>query len=58
MKESISQNAGKVLLEIYLFWKKNNDIPEFEKLLELSKFKEEELKRALKYCHEKYFIDL
>jgi len=56
--EKISQNAGKVLLEIYLFWKQKNDVPKFEELLKSTKLKDEELKRALKYCHEKAFIDL
>jgi len=58
MTENISNNAGKILLEIYLFWKENSDAPKFEKLLEISKLEEGELKRALKYCSEKYLIDL
>ncbi len=56
--ENISQNAGKILLEIYLFWKQNNEVPKFEELLKSTKLEEGELKRALKYCLEKNFIDL
>lgn len=56
MEEKIIQNAGKVLLEIYLIWKAENHVPNFKKLLEVTKIDEAELKRALKYCHEKDFI--
>ncbi len=56
LEEKISQNAGKVLLEIYLIWKAENYIPNFKKLLEVTKMGEAELKRALKYCREKDFI--
>jgi len=58
MEESISHNAGKVLLQIYLIWKEKNKVPDFKELLELTKLEEDEMKRALKYCHEKRFIDL
>lgn len=58
MEESISHNAGKVLLQIYLHWKETNDVPEYKKLIEITKLNEERLKRALKYCYEKNFIDL
>jgi len=58
MEESISHNAGKILLQIYLTWKEKNDMPKFKELLEISKLNEQELKRALKYCYEKGFIDL
>ena len=58
MEENISQNAGKVLLQIYLIWKEKNEVPEFKELLKISKLDKDELKRALKYCYEKGFIDL
>lgn len=58
MEESISQNAGKVLLDIYLTWKKEGDVSNFKKLLEVTKLEEYKLKRSLKYCCEKQFIDL
>ena len=58
MVEIISQNAGKVLLEIYLIWKAENEVPEFNRLIDTTKLKEGELKRALKYCHEKSYIAL
>lgn len=57
MKESISQNAGKVLLQIYLIWKEKHKVPNFRDILETTKLNEIELKTALDYCLDKYFID-
>ena len=58
MEEIISQNAGKVLLRIYSIWKKECKMPDREGLLEVTKLSEVQLKRALKYCKEKRFVDI
>ena len=58
MEEIISQNAGKVLLRIYSTWKKECKMPDQEGLLEVTKLSEVQLKRALKYCKEKKFVDI
>ena len=58
MDNSISQNAGKVLLKIYLNWKENNEVPLFNYLEKNTNLEKNELKSALKYCYEKNFINL
>ena len=58
MEEKTNQNAGKVLLRIYLTWKKESKMPDPQKLLEVTKLSEDQLNRTLKYCQEKKFIDL
>ena len=58
MEEIISQNAGKVLLKIYLTWKTECSMPAANILLEVTKLSEDELERALKYCQEKNFLDV
>ena len=39
-EESISHNAGKVLLQIYLIWKDKNKVPDFKELTEITKIEE------------------
>ena len=58
MEESISHNAGKVLLKIYITYTKENKLPEFKELLSLSGLDDNKLMRALDYCHDKGFIEL
>ena len=56
--ELISQNAGKVLLHIYLKYKQENRIPHFQALVEQTKYDENQLMRALFYCSGKCFLSL
>ena|SRR3989338_11015186 len=58
MEESISHNAGKVLLKIYLIYTKENKLPDFKELSTQSGLDENKLMRALDYCHDKHFIEL
>ena len=58
MEENISQNAGKILIQIYLIYKQKNEVPNIEQLLKTTGLPEDALKRGLKYCYEKDFIDL
>ena len=57
MEEIISQNAGKILLHIYLTYKKESKMPDPNTLLEATKLSQDQLKRALKYCQEKKFVE-
>jgi|SRR3989344_7060447 len=58
MTENIIQNAGKVLLEIYIYYKNKNKIPNFNELLDKTKLEKEKLERALEYCQGKSFVDI
>ena len=58
MEENISQNAGKILIQIYLIYKQKNEVPNIEQLLKTTGLPKDALKRGLKYCYEKDFIDL
>ena len=57
-EELISQNAGKILLEIYLHWKSEDRMPHLDDLVEKSELPKNAITRALKYCAEKGFVDL
>lgn len=56
IEEIINHNAGKILLQIYLIWKKESKMPDRQRLLEVTKLSHDQLERALKYCEEKKFI--
>ncbi len=58
MIESISQIAGKVLLEIYLKYREKYKVPTFDELITTTQLQKQELKIVLKYNYEKEFIDL
>ncbi len=56
-EETISHNAGKVLLQIYLIWKEKHKVPNFNELLNITKLNEIDLKTSLDYCLDKSFIE-
>jgi len=57
-EESISHNAGKVLIQIYMGYTKNDKILHFNELQQQINLDENKLMRALEYCYDKGFLDL
>ena len=58
MEEKINELAGKVLLQIYILYKKTHKIPNFNKLLDETKLQKEQLQKALEYCNDKEFLEI
>ena len=58
IEDGIIQLGGKVLLQIYLIWKKERKISDFDLLLDVTKLSETLLEQALSYCKGEKFLDV